>query len=501
MFASSLIARAEERRRAVSKVLDPRRRSDRGQFLTPAPAARFISELLDLPERGTFRLLDPGAGVGSLTAAVVARVIRQRPELHVDVVAFEIDEALAPGLAETLRECEVAGEEAGVAVTTDSRHGDFVEWASGVVSGSLMAAPETFSACVMNPPYRKVNNGGADRRALERVGVRITNLYTAFLALAAELLEPGGQLAAITPRSFANGPYFEPFREFFLSRMSLDRLHVYERRGEVFADADVLQENVVMRTTRDGQRETIILSTSMGSADEPVTRVVPYEEVVRPGDPHHFIHIPVDERDTVIAERMASLPAAIEDLRVQVSTGRVVDFRAREHLRDEPEPGSVPLIYPGHLRDRIVVWPQPGSKKPNAFALTQESEPLTVPSGDYVLVKRFTAKEERRRVVAAVFEAAAITTERVGFENHLNFFHDEGAGLALDLARGLALYLNSTLVDTYFRQFSGHTQVNAADLRNIRYPTRERLEAAGRAFDCARTQVEIDRAVEEVLLS
>ena len=57
--------------------------------------------------------------------------------------------------------------------------------------------------------------------------------------------------------------------------------------------------------------------------------------------------------------------------------------------------------------------------------------------------------------------------KRAGFENHLNYFHENGEGLPLDLAKGLAAFLNSDAVDQYFRIFSGHTQVNATDLRNL----------------------------------
>ncbi len=46
-------------------------------------------------------------------------------------------------------------------------------------------------------------------------------------------------------------------------------------------------------------------------------------------------------------------------------------------------------------------------------------------------------------------------------------------------AKGLAAYLNSTLVDAYFRQFSGHTQVNATDLRNLKYPDLATLKRIG----------------------
>ena len=49
-----------------------------------------------------------------------------------------------------------------------------------------------------------------------------------------------------------------------------------------------------------------------------------------------------------------------------------------------------------------------------------------------------------------------------------------------DFAKGLWAYLNSNIVDQYFRQFNGHTQVNAADLRMLRYPSRKQLVAMGK---------------------
>jgi len=104
---------------------------------------------------------------------------------------------------------------------------------------------------------------------------------------------------------------------------------------------------------------------------------------------------------------------------------------------------------------------------------------LLITSGYYVLTKRFTAKEERRRVVAAVYDPHLITAPLVGIENHLNYFHARGKGLSPSLAKGLALYLNSTLFDQYFRLFSGHTQVNATDLRKVRYPSLEQLLRCG----------------------
>src|SRR5260370_35265937 len=74
------------------------------------------------------------------------------------------------------------------------------------------------------------------------------NVYDFFLAAAAQMLRPGGELVAITPRSFCNGLYFRGFRHWFFEKMSLYRIHLFESRTETFRD--VLQESIVTASHR-----------------------------------------------------------------------------------------------------------------------------------------------------------------------------------------------------------------------------------------------------------
>jgi len=478
VFAERLTERTEARRVRTSEALAGRHRSEWGQFFTPAPVAAFLAGLIELPEQGAVSVVDPGAGVGSLSTALVARLIHERPGCAVRLVAFEAHPALLDPLETTLADCCAVAAKAGVDLEIEVRSADFLAWASDAISGSFWASAETFDACLMNPPYRKLNTHSAHRAMLERCGLRVTNLYTAFMGAAAALLKPGGQLSAITPRSFANGPYFLPFREFFLDRMSIDFLHVYEKRGRVFADAEVLQENVILHATRERLARRITISTSAGLGDVPTTRLVDARQVVQDGD-QRFIHIPVDKDASRVSSRIARLPSTLSDLSIQVSTGRVVDFRTRENLFARPEPDSAPLIYPTHLAAGRVRWPLLEGKKPNALAINDGTTSLLLPAGDYSLVKRFSAKEERRRVTAAWVRAQDLPGEVVAFENHLNVFHDRGHGIRPALAAGLTLFLNTSTVDLYVRQFSGHTQINATDLRLLRYPSDEELLVLG----------------------
>ncbi len=498
--AQALLADIELRQEALAETLDRRRRAWLGQFFTPAPAARIIAGMLGTPERESIRVLDPGAGVGILcAAAVVHLVMRQRRLKSIELVAYELDTRLDNDLRKTLNACELWARATGIDLSWELRASDYVADV-GLLFGE--SPGEQFDVVIMNPPYRKIRTDSDERAALEAIGLRVSNLYTAFLALAVTHLRPSGVLSAITPRSFANGLYHEPFRRFFFDRIGIERLHVFESRGHVFANADVLQENIIVAGTRGAMPNTTTLSVSYAADEEPRLRKVPYAEIIHPGDRRQFLRIPTTEDDTGIAERMVALPASVGDLGVVVSTGRVVDFRAKEYLRQDPSGDTVPLIYPGHLRSRAVVWPAAdGGRKPNALQRAPDTIKLLLPNETYVLVKRFTTKEERRRVVAAVISAADVPGDAVAIENHLNVYHRDGRGLPPDLAHGLAAYLNSSFVDRYVRQFSGHTQINATDLRHLRYPPYDQLCALGRLVGDGRPEKRdaLDRYVESML--
>ena len=433
---------------------------------------------------GEVRLLDAGAGTGSLIQAFVEVRCTVKPlPNRIHTVAYEVDSSFLGPLHRTLEHCRKHCLSFGVHFSADVHNADFIEAALPLIRGDLFSGPQTpFNVAILNPPYRKISSDSRTRLLLRSAGIETSNLYTGFLALAAKLLCEGGEMVAITPRSFANGPYFRPFRELFLRLMSLRRLHVFESRSVAFECEKVLQENIILHAVKSATKpRSVTASMSSGSPDAPVTtRECAYNEVVSPDDTEQFIHLITDDVQQEARLILARFHTSLTELGLEVSTGRVVDFRARQFLAPQPVNGTVPLIYPCHFNGGYVKWPKTPSRKPNAILDTETTEELLVPSAIYVLAKRFTTKEERRRVVACIYDPTRIHASRVGFENHLNYFHAHGAGLSLNLARGLTAFLNSTVLDVYFRQFNGHTQVNATDLRNLRYPSRAQLESLGR---------------------
>jgi adenine-specific DNA-methyltransferase len=471
---------------SINEILHQQHKAALGQFLTPPPVADFMGSLFEA-RWDNVTLLDAGAGEGALAAAFVRSLCaREHKPRRTRVTAYEIDPLLATRLRSTLSSCQHECEGAGINFSFEVINQDFILAAVEMIRGGLFA-PQTrlFNSAIVNPPYRKVRADSSTRALLRQVGIETSNLYTGFVALITRILCKRGELVAITPRSFCNGPYFRPFRSDFLNIMSLRRLHVFESRSAAFSHDSVLQENVIVHAVKSDQEPAkVLISSSSGEPGAPASkRLVDYEDVVSAGDFEQFIHLPTHDGHQEASLFMGSFHNSLGDLGLTISTGRVVDFRAKHYLRSVADTHTVPLIYPCHFHAGFIEWPKHNSRKPNAIISNEATKELLVPSGVYVVVKRFTSKEERRRIVACIFDPNLVPCPFVGFENHLNYFHHAGSGMSMTLAKGLAAFLNSTLVDLFFRQFSGHTQVNATDLRTLRYPSRKTLESVGAAVE------------------
>ena len=473
-----MIVDTDNVRMALSAQTEASRKSLLGQFLTHTPVAHFMASLFRPSTFKECRLLDPGAGIGTLSAAFLDRCTSKELDFQqISVDAFEIDDRLVPHLTRTLEECRQH-----IDCESKVRPRDFIEAAVAELTGDLFAeALPRYTHAILNPPYKKMRSDSPHRSNLRRVGIETVNLYSAFVALALELLEEGGQLVAIIPRSFCNGPYYRPFRDFILGRAALRHIHLFHARNKAFRDDNVLQENIILMLERGAPQEPVTISVSTDdSFSDLSSHVYPFCGIVFPNDSERFIHVPTEASDTP-AEQTSTMSATLADLGISVSTGPIVDFRLRPYLLQTPESGTVPLLYPGHFSGERFEWPKQNFRKPNAIAMNPETARWLYPMGFYTVVRRFSSKEEKRRIVASVVDPAAFPEmDWLGFENHLNVFHCNRQGLTEDLAHGLAAFLNSRALDTYFRSFNGHTQVNATDLRQLRYPSIKLLIRLGK---------------------
>lgn len=207
------IKSVDQLRLEVSAKSDRAHKAHLGQFMTPTSTATFMAGLFDADGGGPCRLLDPGAGIGSLTSAFLDRCSNGSLKFDsINVEAYEIDSALHQSLDQVLASYRGCGLSHRVIA------GDFIEQA---VNNLQFRQGLRFTHAIVNPPYKKIDTSGRERLLLRQVGIETVNLYSGFIALTIALMDTGGEVVAIIPRSWCNGPYYRPFREFILARAAL----------------------------------------------------------------------------------------------------------------------------------------------------------------------------------------------------------------------------------------------------------------------------------------
>jgi adenine-specific DNA-methyltransferase len=102
-----------------------------------------------------------------------------------------------------------------------------------------------------------------------------------------------------------------------------------------------------------------------------------------------------------------------------------------------------------------------------------------LPNKNYIFLRRFSAKDDKSRLVAAPYFVGISQAEFIGVENHLNYIYRPQGHLARNEILGLAALLNSKLFETYFRNFNGNINVSATELREMPLPPLEDIKEIG----------------------
>jgi len=275
----------------------------------------------------------------------------------------------------------------------------------------------------MNPPYYKIGADSPHAQIMQHIVHGQPNIYALFMALAAERLRPDGELIAITPRSFCNGPYFKTFRRWFLNHMSFKHIHLFESRTDTFRGANVLQENIITASQKtQNSQETIALTTSFGRN---LPEKLPVQEIltrtiIDNSCGEQLIRVPENRNDLKIMELVDSWPKHFSLLDLRISTGPVVSFRSREYLRKSADNGNTAHLLSLHnVHPFKTIWPTAKNNRPGGFKICSGSLPLLLPTKNYVLLRRFSAKEEKRRLTASFFLKSGEKRSYVALEKEM----------------------------------------------------------------------------------
>lgn len=479
-----------------------------GQYLTPVAVSDFMAGLLTA-RKPTIRIIDPGAGAGILSCAACEFLALQKNKpTHIFLDAFETDCGLLKALGKTLPHLARHLYENGVKLSFTINCEDFIlKFAHALgktpVFFDVNKKDTLFDICISNPPYFKLPKSDPRAKAAADVVHGQPNIYALFMAVGASVLSKNGELIFITPRSFTSGPYFQLFRQRFFEKMRPELIHIFDSRREAFGRDSILQENIIIKARRDDDWESrdttrsVLISESSGAEDikRAKSKRIPLSAVLDLEAREKVLRIYNVNQDEIMFEKMSSWSGSLYDYGLEISTGPVVPFRASRFISEKEEAGRfyAPLLWLQNVHPMRITWPVTARRKPQHIEVSDGSMRLLVPVRNYVLLRRFSAKEEVRRLTAAPFIAGKSSCEWIGLENHLNYIYRAGSTLSAEEAWGLAVLYNSSFFNAYFRTLNGSTQVSATEIRTIALPPLSIICTIGRkAMACSNILENID---------
>ena len=449
-----------------------------GQFFTSMETARFMAGLYKVDEKkGTVSVLDAGAGSGILSCAFIERLETIDSIQEIELTCYENDDNVLPLLKRNLEYCEgETKKKLTVNIIEDnyilSQYLDFNHMLGGSVE------PKKYDFVIGNPPYMKIPKNAPEATAMPEICYGAPNLYFIFASMGLFNLCENGEMVYIIPRSWTSGAYFKRFREYFLTEGKLEHIHLFVSRNKVFDKESVLQETIIIKVRKTGDKpETVTITSSKSNSDfgELTSLTVPYDLVVAGSD--YYVYLVTDENEVEVLRKLHKFDKTLPEIGVKMKTGLTVDFRNREILRNEAEEGAIPLFYSQHIKKGKVVFP---IQKEHEYVVT-EQRGLIQDNKNYLFVKRFTAKEEPRRLQCGVYLAKEFPQyKKISTQNKINFVDGILTEMSECLVYGLYVLFNSTLYDEYYRILNGSTQVNSTEINAMPVPDLEDIQEMGR---------------------
>ena len=457
-----------------------------GQFFTSPETAAFMANLFTIPQQNTISVLDPGAGSGILSVALIERLQNEPSISRIEIVCYENDPNILDLLNANLDwACKHSAKAVSYQVITDN----YILSQMSDYNYMLDANPnpKKYDLVIGNPPYMKVAKDAPEAVAMPNICYGAPNLYFLFASMSLFNLRDAGEMVYIIPRSWTSGAYFKRFRQEFLRIGALEHIHLFVSRDKVFEKESVLQETIIIKVKKTAIKpDTITISTTQCNRDFANRTVfeTSYTTVIN-GD-EYYVYLITNEDEANTLKILNGFGETLPSIGLRMKTGLTVDFRNREALRDSVEENAVPLFYSQHIQDGKVVFPV---GKEHEYIVTEQSG-LRQQNTNYLFVKRFTAKEEHRRLQCGVYLARKNPEyTEISTQNKINFICGLKE-LSECVVYGLYVLFNSTLYDCYYRILNGSTQVNSTEINAMPVPPLRVIEAMGKELILVRDMSE-----------
>ena len=337
-----------------------------------------------------------------------------------------------------------------------------------------------FDLVIGNPPYGKVTLDPLQRRRFKESLFGHANLYGLFTDLAVQLCKPAGIIGYVTPTSFLGGEYFKNLRHLLATRAPLRRLDFVSDRDGVFDG--VLQETMLAVFERKSPGNGDWVQLNVLRAENP-TESLTIESIGRAtlsdGNGGPWL-LPRSAEQTALIQKLNAMPYKLAGYGFEVATGQLVWNRHKDQLRKTCDKDCYPIIWAEAVNPDGKFHFQAARRSHLPYLKLKPGQDFLLNCEPCILVQRTTAKEQKRRIIAAVIPNSFVL-EYPGFvvENHLNMVNSSRKKPEIGL-RTLSALLNSSAFDKAFRCINGSVAVSAYELNCVPLPDPDQMQSLQR---------------------
>ncbi len=452
-----------------------------GRLFTKKDTAKLMAQMVELnPDKTAYTVLDPGAGTGILSSAIVEHICMNAKNCkQIFLTCYENSKIFIPKLQDNLERIrKKAKHDYDVKLYYTVYEENYLTESKKHYTVTFFDTIEDkYDIIIANPPTELCEKGSDEACVVGGVTQLKFSMAFLFLKMAVKHLEEGGKLVIMLPTTYSTASAVQPLRAEIKEIVALKKIHLFVGKQKNLNRAVPLKKNFILYYEK-GEKPINVEITTSSDDGKNITQLPPlyYDFVV--DDSSGNLRLTKSVEDTKIVQYIRDFPETLKSLGLKMSTGLIVDSKCEGMLFSEPIKGSIPLIRTASIMNGQTVFPRPVKRQyiaPLKTSLMQKNKNL-------ILIKRVPTKSDPRFINCSIYLASQLPSYRyISTHNKLNYIDtsDKDSEMCARLAFGLFALLNSTIYDRYISIISKSKQINSKELRELPLPPRNIIENIG----------------------
>ncbi|HPN37677.1 MAG TPA: Eco57I restriction-modification methylase domain-containing protein [Melioribacteraceae bacterium] len=453
---------------------DKLERQKLGQFFTPKLTAKKFVEFCNLSvTKEVISICEPACGLGILSCSLIEQLCKNNSVKQIDLTCFEIDLEIINFTKSILDSLKNYCLKFDVTLNYNLIADDFILYYKDVLQSENNYSQ--FDIIICNPPFFKLNNYDERVKLAKKILYGLPNIYTIFFYISTKVVNQKGYLYFLIPRSFCSDSFYKQYRKHFIDYINFNKIHLFSSEDKIFDSHCVLYEFIFLSAVKEEifNEYPIFISHSQTVNSESDV-ILNYSFNLNT----NTIPLPSSNKDLFILKKLNSYNQSLRSLGFINKYGKLIITKVDKYLLKEQNLNTYPVIWLHNIESTNFVFPV-NNKYPNYILNTSDITQYLINNENYIFFRRYNNNDYIKRIVATVYQKGAINSDYLAIDRLVGVLHQESDDLPIETYCGLTAYLNSEIVNSYFRMINGIINVTGEMILDLPIPNTDVINYVG----------------------